>query len=176
MTSLTRSKRTLTISIFYFNTHTTVTRNAVAVIEEFWRKNPTKKRVSLKPKPKATPQKPRKSVARDNSSEVGSTSVKKRGRKSVTNVDSENGMDVDEVRPPKKARKNTANVKQPKSDESDGEGRIVQNMDHYMDKPSWETLVKNVDTVERVGETLMVFFTLYVSLCFSGSFCLLNIF
>ena len=85
-------------------------------------------------------------------------------------------MDVDEVRPPKKARKNTANVKQPKSDESDGEGRIVQNMDHYMDKPSWETLVKNVDTVERVGETLMVFFTLYVSLCFSGSFCLLNIF
>jgi len=30
-----------------------------------------------------------------------------------------------------------------------------------MDKLSWETLVKNVDTVERVGETLMVFFTLH---------------
>jgi len=39
--------------------------------------------------------------------------------------------------------------------------RIVQTMDHYMDKLSWESLVKNVDTVERVGDVLMVFFTLY---------------
>jgi len=30
-----------------------------------------------------------------------------------------------------------------------------------MDRLDWEGLVKKVDTVERVGDVLMVFFTLY---------------
>jgi len=91
--------------------------------------------------------------------------VKKRGRKSVSIIESEDGMDVDEVveaRPPKKAKKNVANAKTTKSESSDVEERIVQNMDRYMDKLNWEGLVKKVDTVERVGDSLMVFFTLYV--------------
>ena len=88
-------------------------------------------------------------------------------------------MDVDEVveaRPSKKARKNTASVKKHTADTSDVEERIVQNMERYMDKLDWEGLVKNVDTVERVGDTLMVFFTLYVYSYFYGSNALLNIF
>jgi len=40
------------------------------------------------------------------------------------------------------------------------EERVVQNMDRYMDKLNWESLVKQVDTVERVGDSLMVFFSL----------------
>ena len=90
--------------------------------------------------------------------------MKKRGRKSVAKVASEDGMDVDEVveRPPKKAKKNAVNAKKPQSESSDTEEQIVQTMDRYMDKLNWEALVKNVDTVERVGDVLMVFFTLYV--------------
>ena len=148
--------------------HTTVLRNADDLIAEFWKKNPAKKRSAAKPKPKTSPQKPRKSAARDDSSDIGSTSVKKRGRKSLSKVDSDDGMDVDEVveaRPPKKVKKNVANAKTKRSETPDEE-RIVQNMDRYMDKLNWEDLVKQVDTVERVGESLMVFFTLYVSACF----------
>ena len=110
-----------------------------------------------------SPQKARKSAARDEGSEIGSASVKKRGRKSVGKVGSED-MDVDEAveRPPKKAKKNAVNAKKAQSESSDAEERIIQNMDRYMDRLNWENLVKNVDTVERVGDVLMVFFTLYV--------------
>jgi chromobox protein 5 len=119
-----------------------------------------------------SPQKPRKSAARDDSSDIGSTSIKKRGRKSVSKVESEDGMDVDEVaetRAPKKAKKNVVNAKKHKTDSSDADERVVQTMDRYMDKLDWEGLVKNVDTVERVGDALMVFFTLYVPRYFPGS-------
>ena len=118
---------------------------------------------------KTSPQKGRKSAAtRDEGSDIGSTSMKKRGRKSVSKVGSED-MDVDEVaeRPPKKAKKNAVNAKKAQSESSDAEERIVQNMDRYMDKSSWESLVKKVDTVERLGDVLMVFFTLYVQFAFS---------
>jgi len=137
--------------------------NAENLINEFWKKNPSRKRAAAKPKPKTSPQKPRKSAARDNSSDIGSTSMKKRGRKSVGKVDSDDGMDVDEVveaRPPKKAKKNVANAKANRSESPDMEERVVQNMDRYMDKLNWESLVKQVDTVERVGDSLMVFFSL----------------
>lgn len=151
-----------------------VVRNADDLIAEFWRKNPHKKRTAAKPKPKASPQKARKSAARDDGSDKGSTSMKKRGRKSVAKVGSDDGMDVDEVveRPPKKAKKNATNAKKVQSESSDAEERIIQNMDRYMDKLNWEALVKNVDTVERVGDVLMVFFTLYVPSYFFRHRCL----
>ena len=102
---------------------------------------------------------------------MGSSSMKKRGRRSVTKAGSDDGMDVDEVveRPPKKAKKNAVNTKKARSESSDAEERIIQNMDRYMDKLNWEALVKNVDTVERVGDVLMVFFTLYVPSYFPAS-------
>ena len=89
--------------------------------------------------------------------------MKKRGRKSVGKAGSED-MDVDEVveRPPKKSKKNAVNAKKVQSESSDAEEGAIQGMDRYMDKLNWETLVKKVDTVERVGDVLMVFFTLYV--------------
>ena len=86
-------------------------------------------------------------------------------------------MDVDDVietRPPKKAKKNVTNAKTNKSESSDGEEHLIQNMDRYMDKSSWEGLVKKVDTVERVGDSLMVFFTLYVPWYFLKSMFLNN--
>lgn len=88
--------------------------------------------------------------------------MKKRGRKSVSKVDSGDEDEAVEARPPKKAKKNALNVKKPQSVSSDVDEQIVQNMGRYMDKLNWEGLVKNVDTVERVGDVLMVFFTLYV--------------
>lgn len=165
LTNLTRGKRALLFfSPYYHHAHNTVVRNADDLIAEFWRKNPHKKRTSAKPKLKTSPQKARKSAARDDGSDIGSTSVKKRGRKSVGKVGSDDEMDIDEVveRPPKKAKKNAVNAKKAQSESSDAEERIVQSMDRYMDKLNWEALVKNVDTVERVGDVLMVFFTLYV--------------
>lgn len=87
-------------------------------------------------------------------------------------------MDVDEVaetRPPKKAKKSVVSAKKPKSDSSGMDEPIVQNMERYMDKTSWESLVKNVDTVERVGEVLMVFFTLYAPFVISWINLSLNI-
>ena len=173
LTKLTRGKRAL---LFFKNhhAHNTVIRNADDLIAEFWRKNPHKKRTASKPKPKTSPQKARKSAARDDGSDIGSTSVKKRGRKSVTKVGSEDGMDVDEVveRPPKKAKKNAVNTKKIQSESSEAEEQIVQNMDRYMDKLNWEGLVKKVDTVERDGDVLMVFFTLYVPSYFPTSMSL----
>lgn len=82
-------------------------------------------------------------------------------------------MDVDqavEARPQKKAKtkKNSVNTTKPKADSSDEE-RVIQNMGPYMDKLDWEGLVKNVDTVERDGDGLVVFFTLYVHWRFPGS-------
>ena len=78
-------------------------------------------------------------------------------------------MDVDEVveRPPKKVKKNSVNAKKAQSESSDAEERTIQTMERYMDRLNWETLIKNVDTVERVGDVLMVFFTLYVHFEFS---------
>ena len=159
---MTRGKRVSNNLFFITMAHNTVVRNAHDLIDEFWRKNPHKKRTPAKPKPKTSPQKARKSAARDEGSDLGSTSAKKRGRKSVVKAGSED-MDVDEVveRPPKKVKKNSVNAKKTHSESPDAEERIIQNMDRYMDKLNWETLVKNVDTVERVGDVLMVFFTLY---------------
>ena len=161
LTKWTRGKRSL-LFYYYHHAHNAVFRNADDLIDEFWRKNPHKKRNAAKPKPKTSPQKSRKSAARDDSSDIGSTSVKKRGRKSVTKVGSEDEDEVVETRPLKKTKKNAVNVKKPQSVSPDVDERIIQNMGRYMDKLNWEGLVKNVDTVERVGDVLMVFFTLYV--------------
>ncbi|KAF8159839.1 hypothetical protein B0H34DRAFT_782439 [Crassisporium funariophilum] len=140
--------------------------NATALVEEFWRKNPNRKRVPRKSTEKKSPKKPRKSVALDDSSDVGST-TKKRGRKSVSQkVDSEDEMDVDdtEKRAPKKAKKSSTHASKAakKNTESpDMEEKVIQTMERYMGVGNWENLVKSVDTVERVNDKLMVYFTLH---------------
>jgi chromobox protein 1/chromobox protein 5 len=98
-------------------------------------------------------------VADDASDAEGSASVaKKRGRKSV----SEKPADKDDERPTKKARK-ASEKKAPARESPSAQQEIIGDMQNHMTVPSWDHLVDKVDTVERVDDTLFVYFTLYVS-------------
>ncbi|KAJ6616960.1 hypothetical protein B0H10DRAFT_1345501 [Mycena sp. CBHHK59/15] len=133
--------------------------NATELIAAFWEKK--KKRTAAK-KAAASPKRPRKSVAEDDASDAGSISVvaKKRGRKSVSKA-----IDVDEedddVRPAKRAKKSVekrtpvrALVSEPPEDD------VIGNMSEHMHAPTWDQLIKQIDTVERVDNKLYVYFTL----------------
>ncbi|PPQ69488.1 hypothetical protein CVT26_002834 [Gymnopilus dilepis] len=147
--------------------------NAQDLVNEFWRKNPQKKKATStagrKSVDKKSPKKPRKSAATDDTSDAGESATKKRGRKSSTHkVESEDEMDVDEdEKPPKKAKKDPAlaskaNSKKANTTTPEEPEIRVGNMKKYMGMPSWEGLVKTIDTVERDEETgeLRIFFTL----------------
>ncbi|KAJ7308533.1 hypothetical protein DFH08DRAFT_719770 [Mycena albidolilacea] len=125
--------------------------NATLLIKAFW----DKKKSS--PKKGAEAKRPRKSVADDASDAEGSASVaKKRGRKSV----SEKPADKDDERPTKKPRK-ASEKKAPARESPSVQQEIIGDMQNHMTVPSWDHLVDKVDTVERVDDTLFVYFTLY---------------
>lgn len=147
-------------------------RNAIDLVNEYWRLNPGKKKGAVPRKSvekKSSPKKARKSAAPDDTSDAETVSTKKRGRKSAAakKADSDEEMEVDEVaetRAPKKARKVQASKPKPREKTPEEEGKIIGNMQDYMHMKSWEGLVKSVDTVERESEDgqLVVYFTLYV--------------
>lgn len=131
-------------------------RNAKELVAEFWRKNPKKKpRKSVEPK---ASKRGRKSLAAEEESDAGSAS-KKRGRKSVIDVESEE-EDETAARNKKTRKAEKPAGKQKKTDDT----THVMDMSKYMDKDSWEDLVDTVDTVEK-GDSggLQVYFTLYVT-------------
>jgi hypothetical protein len=141
--------------------------NAKDVVEEFWKKNPQKKRsVDRKSLGKRSPDKGRKSIVADDSSDAVEVKAKKRGRKSAarkTNSDDEMSVDQPALRATKRAKKNQ-NVKATQSETSEGpdkEDKIIGNMKNYMHLTSWEGVVSSVDTVERSDvDNLTVYFTL----------------
>ncbi|KAJ7658709.1 hypothetical protein DFH06DRAFT_990163, partial [Mycena polygramma] len=137
-------------------------------ISAYWKrnpdKNPNKKKASQTPS-KRTSTSARKAVANDASDAGRSASVvKQRGRKSV----SEKSAAKDDDEPPaKKARKisekETAAARASASEEPmQGDEEEVGDMAEYMQLPNWDQLVKQIDAVERVDDTLYVYFTLYV--------------
>lgn len=71
-------------------------------------------------------------------------------------------MDVDEPRAKKAKKGSTTAVKKRTEtpDEAEDEERTVGNMDAYRHMSSWEGLIKSIDTVERKGDELVVYFTL----------------
>jgi chromobox protein 5 len=147
-------------------------RNAHALITEYWKSHPNKKKAPRKSTDAKSPRRPRKSTA-DETSDTGSPAAapKKRGRKSQVKAESdlENGkdMDVDEIRAPKKPRKSAATKAQSKEGPQRtfvGEEPPIGDMSQHMKMKNWEDLVSTVDTIEREAEgSLMVYFTMSVS-------------
>lgn len=132
------------------------TRNAIDLIDEFWRKNPKKGRKS---DVKAGPNK-----ARRMSKGAAETQTKKRGRKSQV-PDSEVGDsgDAGEPRTTKKQRKTTAPTHE-SSPVPPSEGEIVfEDLEKYKDVEDWDPLVSVVDTIERQEDgSLIVYFSMQV--------------
>ncbi|KAJ7249543.1 hypothetical protein B0H12DRAFT_1122057 [Mycena haematopus] len=133
--------------------------NAAELIKAF-----NEKRKS--PKKAAETKRARKSMGDDASEADGSVS-KKRGRKSVSEKPADKD---DDERPAKKPRKtvekkpekksvasatpNATSVEPPPDEE-------VGTMEEHMQAPTWDQLIKKIDTVERVDDTLFVYFTLH---------------
>ena len=146
--------------------------NAHALINEYWKSQPNKKKAPRKSTDLKSPRRPRTSTV-DETSDAGSTAAapKKRGRKSQVKSenDLENGkdMDVDEARAPKKARKSAASKAQAQeaAQRSVGEEEEphIGDMNRHMKMANWEDLVSTVDTIERQSDgSLLVYFTLLV--------------
>ncbi|KAJ6458102.1 hypothetical protein C8R47DRAFT_164654 [Mycena vitilis] len=138
---------------------------APELIAAYWKrnpdKNPNKKKMSETPSKRlATGASARKAVTDDASDAGGSASVvKKRGRKSVS--EKATAKDDDE-RPAKKPRKvNSAAARASASEEPmQVDEEQIGNMSEHMQVPTWDQLIKQIDTVERVDDTLYVYFTL----------------
>ncbi|KAJ7132365.1 hypothetical protein C8R44DRAFT_48979 [Mycena epipterygia] len=152
--------------------------NAKDLIEQYWAENkkkaPSKKAASESAPPaSAAAKKARKSITVDDASDAerGSASAppKKRGRKSQSAVKAtENGGDDndDDARPAKKPRKTAEKEKDKekgkklKSVEPLPEEDEIGDMSKHMHVPAWDHLIRHIDTVERVDDTLYVYFTL----------------
>lgn len=99
------------------------------------------------------------------------SAAKKRGRKSVSEKPADK---EDDERPTKKPRK-TAEKKTDAPKTTSAEplpDEEVGTMEEHMQAPTWDQLIKKIDTVERVDDTLFVYFTLYVSLALASVFML----
>jgi hypothetical protein len=90
-----------------------------------------------------------------------STAKKRRRKSSVKAVDKEEGH----VRPTKKPRENNALA----SANEPTENIEIGDMAQHTDTPTWEHLIKIINTVERVDKQLIIHFMLYVSRSFSFS-------
>lgn len=157
--------------------------NAGDLVKEFWQRRERVKgpRKGGDDKTKS-PKRSRKSVAAEDGSDAAAattTAPKKRGRKSVTKEDSDVDMDKDKpesasARVTKKARKTiteksadkpnrkaqaTASTRTASPIPVDGD-EVAVTMAKYMNQDSWEDLVTSVDTVERVGQELYIYFSL----------------
>ncbi|KAF8074716.1 hypothetical protein FPV67DRAFT_1574815 [Lyophyllum atratum] len=132
--------------------------NATVLIDEYWKTHTKKPRKSTDTK---SPKRPRKSIA---SEEAPDTSTKKRGRKSLPAAASvTDDEDVKEVRTTKKVKKNGA--MKPESEERshpmDEEAVVLTDMAQYMNLPTWEHIVKTIDTIEKeADDSLSIYFRL----------------
>ncbi|KAJ7483206.1 hypothetical protein FB451DRAFT_102059 [Mycena latifolia] len=138
--------------------------NADELIKAFWAEQKNK---SSKKAPEPA-KRARKSVAADDASDAGGSAsasvAKKRGRKS--SVKAPDAKDEDDERPPKKPRKSSEKkTPVPAAESADAlpEDDEIGNMAQHMHAPTWDQLIKHIDTVERVSDEtpgrLWVYFT-----------------
>lgn len=130
-------------------------RNANDLIAEYWRKKNSKKGRKSTEKPSAK-------KGGHKSPEVPSSSTTTK-RKRAKKEDS----DAESDRPKGKATSKKSNggkkIRNSEAmDVDDAEDDNVGMMENYMDQENWEKLIKTVDTVERDGDILWIYFTLYV--------------
>jgi hypothetical protein len=160
-------------------------RNATGLIEEYWRLYRKENKGARKPsasKPKPVAKQPRKSVPRDGGSIDGSP-ARKRIR---TGKDKEpSGLEAsdaeEEARKVKKQRKSngtttskmaTTTKRVTKTPEAEDGDPDVGKMDKEHDTvPAWDHLIQKVETVERSGGVLFVYFILSVP----SPFCILQL-
>jgi hypothetical protein len=148
------------------------------LVDAYWKKHSKKdkaSRKSLDARPKPGSKIPtKKSLAKDDDSEVGSASVvKKRGRPKAKKDDT----DAEDSEAPKKkprksngaeasskkgaASKKTLEASQDDEDQEMDDDTPIGDMQKYMKVPSWEHLVEAIDTVERTAKgELDVYFRL----------------
>jgi len=140
--------------------------NAHALIDEYWKNHPNKRKGPRKSTDAKTPRRSRKSGI-DEGSDGGSS--KKRGKKTQAKADSDlendkEGMDIDGSKAAKKSRKSAAAKTQAKDTIQitvEGDGIIIGDMSEYMKVSNWEDLVATVDTIEREKDSsLTVYFSL----------------
>lgn len=156
-------------------TRLNISRNAQLLISEFWRKQGK----DNKGKPKSSKARARKSETRDDTSSAGATnkrrkssSTRRKSKSSQPDGDDNDGDgdgdgdDEEEEMPKAKKLRRVSRVKTSEDrmdldgeDDADSQYRPMQK---YKEKKSWESLVKKVDTIEKVEGNLKVFFTLYV--------------
>ncbi|KAF5316084.1 hypothetical protein D9619_006581 [Psilocybe cf. subviscida] len=139
--------------------------NADDLVKEYWDKHPLKKKVAPRKsiEKKSPPKKAsssRKSQTVEEVSDSESATAKKRPRKSTTTKGADD-MDVDSVSAPRPAKKSrSVAARAAAADASDGEEKKIGTMKDYMHIVDWATIVKTIDTVEREGDLLMIYFTL----------------
>ncbi|KAJ7780222.1 hypothetical protein DFH07DRAFT_794237 [Mycena maculata] len=142
--------------------------NAPEAIKVYWDEREREKKKSPKKAAEIGSKRSRKSVGDDNASDAGgsASAAKKRGggggRKSVSAKATDKD---DDERPAKKPRKNTekktpaARTTSPEA-VAEAEEENIGNMAEHMHAPTWDQMIKQIDTVERVENTLYVYFTL----------------
>jgi hypothetical protein len=103
----------------------------------------------------------------EESDDHGSVSAapKKRGKKSKARTDTEEVEELD-TRVSKKARTDTTHKTAQESDiaiQDDDQDVVMSDMGSYDSWPSWEDLIRSIDTIERDDSgKIQVYFTLYV--------------
>lgn len=144
-------------------------RNAHDLIEAFWSKKSKEKKGRTARKSDAKPSASvgragRKSIVDEKISDDESTSTKKRGRgrPRKSKVDSED--EEDEGARVKKKAKTNGSAKARKAstpvDNNEKDPIVPSTIKKYRDLTSWEDLVAKIETVEKSGDDLIVFFKL----------------
>ena len=139
-------------SSFIFST----TRNAIDLIEDYWKLNPKKGRKS---DAKAAPNKQARL-----SKGAAEIQTKKRGRKSQV-PDSEAGDSGDAGNKTTKKLRTTTAPPHQSSPAPPSEAEIMfEDLDKYKNVPNWEPYVSGIDTIERQDDgSLIVYFSMQVS-------------
>ena len=146
--------------------------NAQALIDDFW----DKKKKNKKSKPRVSKPRSRKSDTKDASPVAEESASKNKRKKSTGNerkskstqpedadMDEEDEEDEEDKPRTKKAKK-TPRAKEKNEDQMDVDERMEEveylPMKKHRNQKSWESLVKRVDTIEKIDGSLKVFFTL----------------
>ncbi|KAJ6580952.1 hypothetical protein B0H19DRAFT_1017470 [Mycena capillaripes] len=130
--------------------------NADELIKAYWADHDKKKKAA-----ETASKRSRKSMGDEGSDAGGSASVaKKRGRKSVSEKPANDDDDRPAKKPRKTSEKKTTGARHSASEEPLPEEE-VGTMAQHMHAPTWDQLIKHIDTVERVDDTLYVYFTLH---------------
>ncbi|EAU90049.2 hypothetical protein CC1G_08322 [Coprinopsis cinerea okayama7 len=135
--------------------------NAQELIDNFWKKKNKHDELRAQKEAKSA-KKARQSTASASVRKSGSTATS-RGTKSARSHEDDMDVDRDEDSPPasKRVKRAPKTTGRSVSETPEPQAPEFKSMDaSYMKVADWEPLVKQIDTVERVDDDLIVYFTL----------------